>query len=443
MQRWLQRLKSNKFVSAVLVLMSGTALGQAIGLLTTPIVSRIYTTADYGEYALFTSVATILAVVSQAGLASAIMMPEEDKEAKLVFNSSFLFMSVFLGLTTVVLVLLSPWVQVFSFGNPYVLSLAALAVHMVFLNAANLLRIFVTRLRLYRVLFWNSIISAGATLVITIPLGMIGFGTWGFIIAGIAGNAVCCVQMLVRANPFLKICWSDFKGVFITYKKFTFLQLPANLVQTLAQQTPNQILEKVFGSSSLGSYSMSNRILGIPSRLIANPINQVYFRTAVDMKDAPHRLAEFSLKLTTKIYLCAAPLVIMLIGFGEPIFMFVLGEQWGEAGTIAALLSFQYVFLFASVCMSYCRVALNRQGTNLVMSCITLIVVVLSLIVGVAFSGDLFFVIVCYAVGSCVVAVADLMLNFVCMKSCCVKFAVITVTFFVITAGIGLLLRCL
>ncbi len=131
-------------------------------------------------------------------------------------------MGAFLCLSIIVLVILSPWVQVFSFGDPYVLSLLALAAHLLFLNASNLLRIFVNRMRMCKVPLWNSIISASATLVITIPLGLLGWGSWGFIIAGIAGNAVCCAQMLARINPFLRICWADFKQVFVTYKKFTF-----------------------------------------------------------------------------------------------------------------------------------------------------------------------------------------------------------------------------
>ena len=148
MRKLIQKIRANRFVSAVLVLMSGTALGQVIGLLTTPIVSRIYTTSAYGEYALFVSVAAILATVSQAGLGSAIMVPDEDHDAKLVFNSAFLFMGAFLCLSIIVLVILSPWVQVFSFGDPYVLSLLALAAHLLFLNASNLLRIFVNRIRM-------------------------------------------------------------------------------------------------------------------------------------------------------------------------------------------------------------------------------------------------------------------------------------------------------
>ena len=443
MRKLIQKIRANRFVSAVLVLMSGTALGQVIGLLTTPIVSRIYTTSAYGEYALFVSVAAILATVSQAGLGSAIMVPDEDHDAKLVFNSAFLFMGAFLCLSIIVLVILSPWVQVFSFGDPYVLSLLALAVHLLFLNASNLLRIFVNRMRMYKVLFWNSIISASATLVITIPLGLLGWGSWGFIIAGIAGNAVCCAQMLARINPFLRICWADFKQVFVTYKKFTFFQLPSNMIETLAQQTPNQILEATFGSASLGSYSMSNKILGIPSRLIASPVNQVYFRTAVDLHDDTKRLAKFSLGLVQKIYLAAAPLIIILIAFGEPVFFFVLGGQWAEAGTIAAMLSFQYVFIFCTTCMSYCRVALNRQGTNLIMSCVSLSVIVLSFVIGICFFDSLLSVLACYAVGSCLVAIADLTLDFICMKSCYAKFLITTVVFVLIVGSLGLLLRFL
>lgn len=65
---------------------------------------------------------------------------------------------------------------------------------------------------------------------------------------------------------------------------------------------------------------MSNKILGIPSRLIASPVNQVYFRTAVDLHDDTKRLAKFSLGLVQKIYLAAAPLIIILIALASRFF---------------------------------------------------------------------------------------------------------------------------
>ena len=107
------------------------------------------------------------------------------------------------------------------------------------------------------------------------------------------------------------------------------------------------------------------------------------------------------------------------------------------------LLSFQYVFIFCTTCMSYCRVALNRQGTNLIMSCVSLSVIVLSFVIGICFFDSLLSVLACYAVGSCLVAIVDLTLDFICMKSCYAKFLITTVVFVLIVGSLGLLLRFL
>lgn len=432
---------SNGFIRAVMTLATGAALGQAIGLATTPIVSRIYDTSAYGEFALFTSIATIFAVVSQAGLASAIMMPKEDAEARLVFNSAFAFMIVFVSLVFLALIISSPFFKVFSFQESYVYIVVALALHMVLMNTSNLLRVYINRLRLYRVLFWNSIISACATLAITIPLGIIGAGVWGFIAASVAGNALCVAQMLMKANPFDRLSWTQFKQVLNSYKRFIFLQFPANMVDTLSQQMPNQVLGIAFGSASLGSYSMSNKILGIPSRLIAAPINTVYFRTAVEYVQTGKDLASFTFQMVKRILCCAGIPIIVLIAFGEPIFSFVLGPQWEEAGLLSAILSFQYALSFCQTCVSYCRVALDRQGVNMAMSLCNLAIIGTSLFVGTLIFPNPIQVIACFALGSCLVQVIDMLVNFICLKRYAFSYVIFIIAYLCIVGFIGLGIR--
>lgn len=432
---------ANGFIRAVLTLMTGAALGQAIGLATTPIVSRIYDTSAYGEYALFTSIATVFAVVSQAGLASAIMMPKEDAEARMVFNSAFIFMVAFVSIAFLTLIVISPFFRIFSFGTSYAYILTALAFHMLLTNASNLLRVYVNRLKMYRVLFWNSIISASVTLAITIPLGILGAGVWGFIMAGIIGNAICVAQMLMKANPFSRLGLAQFKQVLSNYRRFIFLQFPANMMDTLSQQLPNQILGSAFGSASLGSYSMSNKILGIPSRLIAAPVNTVYFRTAVEYVQKGKDLASFTFKMVKKILYCASVPIIVLIAFGEPLFSFVLGSQWEEAGLLSAMLSFQYALTFCQTCVSYCRVALDRQGVNMAMSICNLAIVGTSLLVGIVLFVNPIQVVACFALGSCLVQMIDMLINFICLKHYAFSYVIFIVTYLCIVGFIGLGIR--
>ena len=69
------------FAGDVLKLVSGTTLAQAIGILITPILTRLYAPEAFGTLALFTSITSILSVIACMRYELAIMLPESDEEA--------------------------------------------------------------------------------------------------------------------------------------------------------------------------------------------------------------------------------------------------------------------------------------------------------------------------------------------------------------------------
>lgn len=437
----LEKLRRNKFASAVLTLVTGTALGQAISLVTVPIVSRLYDQVAYGEYAIIISCSTIIGTVSQAGLASAIMAPEVDKESREVFSASFWMAFVLTAITVGGMGALSNVARIFDLTIPYGVALGILFVYSILNGANNLLRIYMNRCGLYNTLFWNSLIGALATLLITIPLGFVGSGVAGFMIADILGKLVCAVQMLVHANPFVKIKPKQVWGIIVRYRRYVLFQFPANFVHTCTQQLPNQVLEAAFGNSVLGSYSMSNKILAIPSRLIATPISTAYFKTASDYHREKKDLGAFTFKLVKLIMLCAAPLVIICIAFGESIFTFVLGEKWRQAGTISAILIVWYMLDFCFSSTSYCRVAINRQKANLVISIVCLAINISGFVVGLLYFGDLMSTIICFGIAGSISKIVDLEMNFICLESHVKQFSLFTGIYIAALLAIGLIMR--
>ena len=70
--------------------MSGTVIAQVIGLLITPILTRLYAADAFGEMALFMSISSIIGVVACLKYELAIVIPKEDDEAVAVLSVSFL-----------------------------------------------------------------------------------------------------------------------------------------------------------------------------------------------------------------------------------------------------------------------------------------------------------------------------------------------------------------
>jgi lipopolysaccharide exporter len=77
----LKRIKKNDFAVNVLKLISGTALGQMITVLVSPLLARIYAPEDFGLLAVYISIASILSVIISLRYETAVVLPEDDNQA--------------------------------------------------------------------------------------------------------------------------------------------------------------------------------------------------------------------------------------------------------------------------------------------------------------------------------------------------------------------------
>jgi O-antigen/teichoic acid export membrane protein len=78
--RW-AALARNRLVRSVGVLVGGTAFAHAITAATLPIVTRLYTPADFSVLAVFASLLSIVSVAACLRFDVAIPIPEHDAEA--------------------------------------------------------------------------------------------------------------------------------------------------------------------------------------------------------------------------------------------------------------------------------------------------------------------------------------------------------------------------
>lgn len=437
---YITKIKNSVFWKSVAVLVSGTVIAQLLGLFTTPIVSRLYDPAAYGEYAIIVSTSSIILGIVTLGLNSAVMVPVSDEESDDVFMVAFftmLFLSTFIF---VVMIVVSPFKHFFNAGMDYVVSCILVYGLVVINNTKGLLSVYINRKKLNKVLFYNSLIGAMATLFITIPLGIIKLGGIGLITASIVAGFVENLQMIYHANPFIKLPRiNTFISVYKKYRDFILYQYPSNFIENFAIQLPTQVFSSVFGNANLGSYSMNEKILGIPSRLIGTPINTIYFRTASEYSKEGKDLGKFTFSLITKIMMVAfVPLVITVL-WGEKIFSWVLGSKWGEAGRMASFLIVQYVFMFCSTCTSYCRVSIGKQKMNFIMSILRVVIIGLSIFLGISIFGDLFNTIVFFSVGSSIYLIIDMAINFYCMGKYFAKYLVFAGVYILIIGSLWVL----
>jgi lipopolysaccharide exporter len=91
--------QSSSFATDVLKLVTGTTFVQAITILASPLLTRLYGPEAFGFLALFTSITSIIGVVACMRYELAIMLPKTDEEAANLLGLCLLCVAVISGLT--------------------------------------------------------------------------------------------------------------------------------------------------------------------------------------------------------------------------------------------------------------------------------------------------------------------------------------------------------
>ncbi|HEY9742960.1 MAG TPA: hypothetical protein V6C90_20940, partial [Coleofasciculaceae cyanobacterium] len=76
-----QYLTGKSFTANVLTLTTGTAVAQAITIVATPILVRIYTPKDFGLLAVLTTITGTVSIVASWRYETAIVLPDNDEDA--------------------------------------------------------------------------------------------------------------------------------------------------------------------------------------------------------------------------------------------------------------------------------------------------------------------------------------------------------------------------
>ena len=97
--RW--TLPGGAFARHVVTLASGTAMGQLLLVLALPVLTRLYSPADYGALAVYSATLTVLLVLVSLRFEVAIPLPEDDQVAGSLLALSLLSLA---AVTLVVIV---------------------------------------------------------------------------------------------------------------------------------------------------------------------------------------------------------------------------------------------------------------------------------------------------------------------------------------------------
>lgn len=363
MRHYYHRISKSPFFRNILKVASGTAIGQAILLLASPILTRLYTPEAFGIVGVLMAIVVPLSTFVTGKYDFALVLPKEDGDAqKLLRFTGFLVLGLSL-LTAVVCYLLraelSRWLDMPSFG--YYFWFIPLAV--CFTGWLSALRNWMIRKKRFAIFSYSTPLSS--------LLGVLFKACAGFF----SGNTLFLVlgNLLTQLVEMALFLWGLFRGrqvaqpqtltstreLLYRYRDFPKYRTMQHFLNTLSLNIPGILFASFYSPTALGYYWLAYRIIAAPSALIGTATQKVFFQRAAEIAGKGQSLyAELKHK-TLILFLCGLPIfgalaILCPLAFG-PLF----GEEWQPAGVVAGWLT---LWMFTSFANGPCGSAIAVIG---------------------------------------------------------------------------------
>ena len=346
------------YIRQVGVLLFGNVAAQLVNLGSYPVLTRLYSPAEFGGFALFLAAVGILGPVACARFDLPIQS-SKDWQLAAVFQHA-LRMNVLVSIIGMVLTA--------AYGlatGKMGLDLAVLVGLGVFLSgyvlAALALLVRLERYRFYsRSLFLRALATAAAQI-----------GLWFVLPGALALIVGFCIGATVQAASL----WSSLRdvewrrsrpkhrrAVVVRYRRQVMTDVPSSLVAGVVLNIMNVLLLALYSRAEVGFYSLAFRVAVLPLSLISGSLSEVFFQKA----SASYRAAgTFWNELRFNV-LVSASLAVFIFGplalLARPLFAFAFGRGWVPAADLLILLLPMLVVRFVSLTIQTAPLVVGRAN---------------------------------------------------------------------------------
>ena len=340
---WIRRtvrasLPGGRFARSVTLLAGGTALGQAVTVLASPILTRLYKPEDFGILAVYSSILGILSVIASWRYELAIPLPEQDEDAVNLVVLSLgivVLMSLIVGLGAwllgryVVLWLNAPGLQ------PY---LWLLPIGILLVGSYQVFNYWAVRRQAFGVIARTKLHQGLGAVLTQIACGFLKSEQMGLIVGQIVGQSAggITLALLFRNQKFTNLHISSVRCVAKRYARFPKLSILPAFVNAVGLQLPIVALNAFYGSAVTGWFALTQKILGVPLSIISHSTSQVLLGHAASHRRLRYEMEPLFWKTIRQQSLLGLPLAL-LIPLAPLLFPIIFGYTWRESGIYAAV----------------------------------------------------------------------------------------------------------
>ncbi len=360
------------------VVLSGTAVAQAIPILGSLVLARLVAPAEFGVFAAWLGIAALAAVVISGRYENALAIEHDGpprREAAIATLGVVVVGGVVLALLCALVAMLVP-AQAARVPTALLVALPITAVAMA---AMQTWQSWAAADGRYAAL--SSMRIAQAT---GITLGQIGLAALApsAVMLGLAHAGGVLIGLAVAAWHLPPRPWPTRAAALsflVRQRRFPQWALAADTINTAAGQLPVILVASRFGADVAGLLALTLRTLGAPIGLLGSAVLDVFKRrAAASFRERGECRADFMETFRVLAGAAAVASVIVVLA-GEPLFALAFGQTWRASGTMAVWLLPMFALRFVASPLSYMFYIAGKQPVDLAWQCLLLIMTLATL----------------------------------------------------------------
>lgn len=377
------RLRTNAFFRRVAMLSASVALGQLIIYATSPLISRLYSPADFGVVASYFATLTAVSFLGTFNYELAVPIERNALDAVSLVRAALtlLVASTVLLLVVVIVIPRSAIDKVASGdlgGLVYLLPLGFFLVgaYQVFVQWAY-------RLQDFRNISKTRIVQPAGQAVINIALGVASVGAIGLLAGRVTGQSAGTLSLakpmlgFVRASKERRV---PIRPMLRRYRHFCIYTTPRRYLGDMVNALPLLFLGRVHSADAVGLYSFAMTTIQSPLNVLGDSISSVYIAQSARDRYTDRKLMR---RRGDQIAVALVGISVVIVGalllVGPEVFSVVFGSRWREAGTYSAFVAIAACARFAFKPSSSIFDVLERQGVALWLTALRICLVVAAL----------------------------------------------------------------
>jgi O-antigen/teichoic acid export membrane protein len=340
-------------LKSMLILMRGTVAAQGIGFAVLPLLTRLFTPADFGVLQLYQSIMAVLMVIATFRFEIAILRAETAEELKAVLILCAIINLLISILIFVIAVIL--YLTDCKFGATYPSYLIwCLPIAFLINGTMQYVTYWLTRDKAFGQSSNGKIAQAMGYVSAASATGLVNSSGIGLLAADIVSKLFSLIYSANWCrnkwqNLGLFPSWPRIKAIAWKFHEFPFVAVPGGLLNCFGGIMTPVMIYATFSANVSGQFGLVERSLTLPIGIIIVSVSQVF---SAQVSEALRQNSSEGLRLFHRyaIFLFAVGIVpTIILAFAAPtLFKLLFGPQWALAGQFAAIIAPAYCLMLVS-----------------------------------------------------------------------------------------------